>query len=406
MASVRSRADTGMLFLDFQYRGERCREQTLLPNTSKNKKKLQVILDRIVAEITLGTFEYGTYFPNSKHVAKFSAAEQQQKNAKLGASATLVFSDWADTWLAENKVRWRLATLESNTGTINKHLRPFFGEKALSEISKSDVLRFRSHLATLPGKAAGSTLSPKTINHTIGVLSMLMEEGADRFGGDNPCKTIKRLRQPRHDIHPFTLEEVRKILDSIRPDFRDYYLVRFFTGMRTGEIHGLRWKHVDLGRREILIRETYTKGRFEYTKTDGSQREIQMSQPVCEALTNRREMLGPLAEELVFPNGNGEPINVQNVTNRVWYPLLRHLGLDKRRPYQCRHTAATLWLASGESPEWIARQLGHTTTEMLFKTYSRYVPNLTRQDGSAFERVLAAEGLTTLTTPTTTEQTQ
>ena len=55
-----------------------------------------------------------------------------------------------------------------------------------------------------------------------------------------------------------------------------------------------------------------------------------------------------------------------------------------------RHTAATLWLAAGENPEWVARQLGHATTEMLFKVYSRYVPNLTRQDGSAMERLLAA----------------
>ena len=53
-----------------------------------------------------------------------------------------------------------------------------------------------------------------------------------------------------------------------------------------------------------------------------------------------------------------------------------------------RHTAATLWLASGEAPEWIARQLGHTSTEMLFRVYSRYVPNLTRQDGSAMDRLL------------------
>ena len=55
-----------------------------------------------------------------------------------------------------------------------------------------------------------------------------------------------------------------------------------------------------------------------------------------------------------------------------------------------RHTAATLWLASGEAPEWIARQLGHSSTEMLFRVYSRYVPNLTRQDGSAMERLLAS----------------
>ena len=54
-----------------------------------------------------------------------------------------------------------------------------------------------------------------------------------------------------------------------------------------------------------------------------------------------------------------------------------------------RHTAATLWLASGEAPEWIARQLGHASTEMLFRVYSRFVPNLTRRDGSAFDRLLA-----------------
>jgi integrase len=49
-----------------------------------------------------------------------------------------------------------------------------------------------------------------------------------------------------------------------------------------------------------------------------------------------------------------------------------------------RHTAATLMLASGENPEWVAMVLGHTTTEMLFRVYSRFVPNLTRQDGRAF----------------------
>src|SRR5450756_1072717 len=95
--------------------------------------------------------------------------------------------------------------------------------------------------------------------------------------------------------------------------------------------------------------------------------------------------------EYVFCNLLGQPLDNKNFSDRIWYPLLRHLGLDKRRPYQMRHTAATLWLASGEAPEWIARQLGHTSTEMLFRVYSRYVPNLTRQDGSAMERLLASQ---------------
>lgn len=75
----------------------------------------------------------------------------------------------------------------------------------------------------------------------------------------------------------------------------------------------------------------------------------------------------------------------------IAHPLVnfrvRKWRINKER-HRCRHTAATLWLAAGESPEWIAKQMGHTTIEMLFRAYSRFVPNMTRQDGSAFERML------------------
>ena len=75
------------------------------------------------------------------------------------------------------------------------------------------------------------------------------------------------------------------------------------------------------------------------------------------------------------------------------------MNLAPRNPYQSRHTAATLWLASGENPQWIARQLGHGSTEMLFKVYARFVPNLTRQDGSAFERLLMQNGASSNSMP-------
>lgn len=161
--------------------------------------------------------------------------------------------------------------------------------------------------------------------------------------------------------------------------------------MRTGEIDGLKWKYVDFKARQILIRETIVAGEEEYTKTDGSQREIQMSGLVFDALTAQAKITKGKSQ-FVFANRDGQPLDHNNVTKRVWYPLLRHLGLKARRPYQTRHTAATLWLASGENPLWIARQLGHSSTEMLFKVYGRFVPNLTRQDGSAFERLLLQSG--------------
>ncbi|MGN8160877.1 site-specific integrase, partial [Salinisphaera sp. SWV1] len=218
------------------------------------------------------------------------------------------------------------------------------------------------------------TLSPKTINNLMGVLNMIMTEAADRFEFPNPVQNIKRLRLQRKDIQPFSLDEVRLILDTVRSDFKPYYTLRFFTGMRTGELHGLKWSRIDWQARQILVRETVDKGLVDYTKTDGSQREIAMSSVVYDALRAQFEITGE--GEYVFVTRDGTPLDTTNVTQRVWYPLLRYLELAPRRPYHCRHTAATLWLAAGENPEWIARQMGHTTTEMLFRVYSRYVPNL------------------------------
>jgi integrase len=224
----------------------------------------------------------------------------------------------------------------------------------------------------------------------MNVLSLILNEAADRYKFTTPFYNIKRLKQAKSDVEPFTLAEVQTIIDTVREDFRDYYTVRFFTGMRTGEVDGLQWRYVDFERRLISIRETIVQGmEGEDTKTIESAREIQMSQPVYDALLRQKVRTWNF-RKYVFCNSEGRPLDHNNVTKRIWYPLLRHLGLRPRRPYQTRHTAATLWLASGENPEWVARQLGHVSTEMLFKVYSRFVPNLTRQDGSAFERLLAS----------------
>ena len=201
-----------------------------------------------------------------------------------------------------------------------------------------------------------------------------------------PYRGIKSLKVPRTDVEPFSLEEVMLILKHVREDFRPYYTVRFFTGLRTAEIDGLKWRYVDMENRLISVRETLVRGKMVGTKNDGSQRDIVMSDPVYQALKTQKDRTGE--RDYVFVSQNGCVLMHNNVTKRVWYPLLRYLDLKKRRPYQTRHTAATLWLAAGENPEWIARQMGHSTTEMLFRVYSRYVPNLTRQDGSAFDRLL------------------
>ena len=232
-------------------------------------------------------------------------------------------------------------------------------------------------------------MSASRINHVMTSVKQVLDEAADRFNFTTPYQNIKRMRIKKTDVTPFTIEEVEMIIKYCREDFRDYFTVKFFTGMRPGEIHGLKWKYIDFEKRLITIRETIVDDYEETPKTADSNRDIQMAPQVYEALKTQWDVTGKKSP-YVFANGNGGPLTNRNMSNRVWYPMLRSLGLKLRTPYQSRHTFATLMLAAGESPEWIAFQMGHSSTEMLFKVYSRYVPNLTRRDGSAFERMLAA----------------
>lgn len=389
MAAIQIRR--GRIQLDFRYKGQRCREQTKLEDTPANRRRAKQILDRIEAEITLGSFCYAHYFPNSKKAAQFTDWEKRgikMNGDKDDSSDIPTLAEFAEIWLEEKQVEWRNSHRSTVQTNLNAYVIPAFGEKVISSITKADLLNFRATLAKEPAQKS-SALSPATINKVMTPLRMMLNEAADRYDFNSPWKGIKSLKVPRTDVEPFTIEEVQQILRSVREDFRPYYTVRFFTGMRTGEVDGLLWKYVDFERRQILIRETLVGGEMTTTKTDGSQREIHMSQPVFDALKAQQEATGQY--DLVFCSRTGAGLSHHNVTKRVWYPLLRHLGLKQRRPYQTRHTAATLWLAAGENPEWIARQMGHTTTEMLFRVYSRYVPNLTRRDGSAFDRLLANE---------------
>lgn len=393
MGSIRTLTGRGTLFMDFRFQGRRCREYTVLPDTPSNRKRLEKALAKIEADIAAGAFDYAATFPVSRAAATAAPSEAEpaapvaQTSAAADTAPTPDFRTFTSTWLAERQVEWRRSHMKVLDSTLAGHLLPEFGARPVASITKADVLTFRAKLADKPGRT-GAKLSNKRINNILGVLRQIMAEAADRYEFISPCANVKALKIRKSDVQPFTLDEVQRMLAVVRVDWRDYFLVRFFTGMRTGEAHGLKWKYVDFERRIILIRETFVLGEDEYTKTDSSQRDIQMSQPVYEAMKRQQDATGK--RDYVFCNREGLPIDNKNFSDRVYYPLLRHLGLERRRPYQMRHTAATLWLASGEAPEWIARQLGHANTQMLFQVYSRYVPNLTRRDGSAMDRLLAS----------------
>jgi integrase len=376
MGKIRN-TSAGYLYFDFQYQGKRCREYTGLENTRKNNMLMSETLKRIESEIGLGIFDYARHFPNSANAQKFAT------NGKKNNGPT--FETYTETWYKNNKISWKPSFQRNVRSTLDRHLVPYFGDKAVSNITKSMLKEFRTELAQLDGRK-GKMISNKTINNIFVVLRMAMNEAAEEYEFNSPFLNFKPLKVRKPDILPLSLDEVFRFLDHVPAKYRYYYIVRFFTGMRTAEVDGLQWKYVDFDVKKILVRETWENRQWVSPKTETSTRDIEMGKIVEEVLLKQKDVTGDGI--MVFRTKSGKPFDHDDVTRRIWYPTLKEAGLALRAPYQSRHTAASMWLASGENPEWVARQLGHANTEMLFRVYSKFVPNLTRLDGSAFERLV------------------
>lgn len=404
MVKIRVRPDTKKCYFDFQYLGQRYREYSALSGSKLNIDKMKKVAKRIDAEIELGKFDFGAHFPLSPNLlrVRLSEAEQDKRNeAQSRIRQGLIeqvpsFSAFANTWFEENEPRWRRSTKRYNTSLMSKHLLPAFGSKLVSDITREDLITFRTKLTKAKSRNGVSTLSNRTVNSVMTVMKTIMDEAAYRFQISKVTERIQKLRIAKTKVQPFTLKEVSQIIETIHEDYRDYITVRFFTGMRPSELHALTWEKIDFARREIFVDVTINVGDMEEddTKNEFSERVIDMNPMVFEALKRQKHQFGKISK-YVFCNSTGGPVDTKNFQSRIWNTVLDKLELPRRRPYQTRHTAATLWLSSGENPEWIARQMGHSSTQMLFTTYSRWVPNLTRRDGSAFEAMLQTNGFVT-----------
>ena len=182
------------------------------------------MLAKIEAEIILGLFDYRTYFPSSKNVRLFSHENKEERPQ----GAVPSFKEFAEEWFLEKEVEWNKSHSETTRCSLDKYILPVFGKKNLDQISRKDIFEFRANLKKYPGQQQGATLSNSRVNHIMDPLNMILTEGSKRYDFALIFKGIKRLKVPKTKVQPFTLIEVQKIIDTVRIDFRYYFMIRFF----------------------------------------------------------------------------------------------------------------------------------------------------------------------------------
>ncbi len=200
-------------------------------------------------------------------------------------------------------------------------------------------------------------------------------------------------------MRPLSEVEANTFLQVARTSgdrFEALYVLAITTGLRRGELLGLRWDDVDLERGTLrvgrsLVREggRHTVGE---TKTRRGRRQVNLTPRTVSALkahrTHQLEEKMWLAETyedrgLVFSTTIGTPVNPENLVNRSYNPLLKKAGLPKIRFHNLRHTCATLLLVRGVHPKFVQELLGHATIAMTLDTYSHYLPSMGDQAAGA-----------------------
>jgi integrase len=285
-----------------------------------------------------------------------------------------LFGEIVEEWAKITASEVKSSTFQDYRVSMNRFILPRFGNMMITAINYLDIKKFVSEL-TCSAKRKNNILVPMRSVFKLAFLSGIIEK--------NPMERVRNLKVTKPDIKPMSMEEVRLFLGNVSVRYRNFFIVAFFTGMRFGEMSGLKWKHVDFQMRLIKVRETRVKGEEGRPKTKKSVRDIKMLPPVMEALRDqRKQTMGK--SEYVFLNQYGKPLDPDPTNFYVWKPALKKAGLEARSLYQTRHTFATLMLDAGEHPGWVQKMMGHETLQMIYEKYYSYIKNYERDEGSAF----------------------
>jgi len=280
----------------------------------------------------------------------------------------IVFEDFAYKSLEINSPNRKQSTNTDYLASLKRHILPHFSKWLLNEIKPSDIKAWQSKLHNLG-------LSGKRIKDIRTVFRGVLQDAyVDEIINENPFNRVKAPKVIKPEIRPFNLEEVQHLVNEADGWFKNYLTIAFFTGLRIGEMLGLRWEDINFKSGYMSIKRAISEGIISTPKTENSIREIDILEPVLEALKKQYKDTG-LLNGYVFLTSRKEYFHdTKSIAPNQWRPLLQRSGIDYRNLYQTRHTFASIMLQQGEEVGWISKMMGHTDIHTTLTKYTRFVP--------------------------------
>ena len=187
----------------------------------------------------------------------------------------------------------------------------------------------------------------------------------------------KESSKSDYKVDPFDRDEINAILEAAHHlQIRNLFQFAFFTGLRTSELLALEWRDVNFKKGVVKVSRAMVRKRLKGTKTDAGDREVMLLEPAIAALIAQKEYTFKKGKHVFHnPRTNQAWETDHQIRRTAWIYALERAGVRYRNPYQTRYTFASIMLSAGENLMWVANQMGHVDTEMVMKTYGKWIPD-------------------------------
>lgn len=319
-----------------------------------------------------------------------SAITRLQENSYVAPAKTTFGTFLRDEWLPAIEPTIQASTLSSYRMNINKHVIPGLGGMKLQAITPKALNTFYAGLLASGRVNGKGGLSPKTVRNIHVIVRRALGD-AVRWGTAQrnaaQFASPPKLSASRREMKTWTAEQLRAFLDYASDhDYHPAFYLSANTGMRRGEILGLRWGDIDFEANRLSVRQTVITVDYEIRvggpKTERGRRSIALDSKTVAVLKahakrQKKDRLA-LAEhyqdhDLVFPRADGRPLH-PDLFSQMFDRAVASSGLPRVRLHDLRHTHATLALAAGVHPKVVSERLGHSSVSFTLDVYSHAIP--------------------------------
>lgn len=284
-----------------------------------------------------------------------------------------------DSYLRAYKGRLKPSTFVDYRSILQHHLAPFSSLEALNK-------GLEDYLSDLP-------ITGKRKNNILSATRSFVNWTKRRELWDGKFLEIPRFSSRTHKIKPLSPEETRLIITYAPEPYKDFYQFGLLTGARTGEALGLQFDDFNFKEGTISIKRALTVGQIVTTKSEAGEREIPLLRPLRE-LYQKRSLNNARGSPWFFyssaPNGG---ILSRSWLGKTWQKLLKAFKIEPRPLYSTRHTYASLAIAAGEDPLWVAKILGHSRPDQLFLKYASHMEGIKKDGHKVVELILGKQSL-------------